>query len=42
MPPTLSLWPLRNFVVLCMHDVGAERQRLLDVRAGERVVDDDA
>ena len=42
MPPTLSLWPLRNFVVLCSDDVGAERQRPLDVRAGEGVVDDDA
>ena len=42
MPPTLSLWPLRNFVVLCDDDVGAEQQRLLDVGAGEGVVHDDA
>ena len=39
-PPTLSLWPLRYFVVLCDHEIGAEFDRPLDVRAGEGVVDD--
>ena len=40
-PPTLSLWPLRNFVVLCRTMSAPERQRPLDVRARKGVVDDD-
>ena len=40
-PPTLSLWPLRYFVVLCVDQIGAELDRPLNVGAGERVVDDE-
>ena len=40
-PPTLSLWPFRYFVVLCVDDVGAEFDRPLETRAGKRVVDDE-
>ena len=41
-PPTLSLWPLRNFVVLWSDDVGAELERALEIRTGKGVVDDHA
>ena len=41
-PPTLSLWPFRYLVVLCVDEVGAELDRPLDVRAREGVVDDQA
>ena len=41
-PPTLSLWPLRNFVVLCVTMSAPSVERPLDIGAGERVVDDDA
>ena len=40
MPPTLSLWPLRNFVVLWRTMSAPSVERPLDVGAGERVVDD--
>ena len=40
-PPTTSEWPPRYFVRRVHDCVGAERERLLQVRRGERVVDDD-
>ena len=40
-PPTLSLWPFRYFVVLCTTRSAPSVDRLLDVRARERVVDDE-
>ena len=41
-PPTTSLCPPRYLVVRVDDDVGAERQRALQVGGGERVVDDAA
>ena len=40
-PPTTSEWPPQYLVVECTHDVGAQRQRLLEVGRGEGVVDDE-
>ena len=40
-PPTTSLWPPAYFVVEWHDDVGAERDRLLEVGRGEGVVDDE-
>ena len=40
-PPTTSEWPPRYFVVEWTHDVGAEVERVLEVRGGEGVVDDE-